>query len=145
MTAATGTLIFAEYDPYFTLFNLWSDEVALSGIVILGIVLLTSLFVERPFCKYACPYGAVLGLTNLFRVFGIRRSASTCINCKACDRSCPMNIQVSTAGVVRRHQCISCLECTSEAACPVEKTVSLRTVSFKELSFKELENKEALR
>ena len=76
MTAATGTLIFAEYDPYFTLFNLWSDEVALSGIVILGIVLLTSLFVERPFCKYACPYGAVLGLTNLFRVFGIRRTVS---------------------------------------------------------------------
>lgn len=145
MTAATGTLIFAEYDPYFTLFNLWSDEVALSGVVILAIVLLASLFVERPFCKYACPYGAVLGLTNLFRVFGIRRSASTCINCKACDRSCPMNIQVSTAGVVRHHQCISCLECTSEAACPVEKTVSLRTVSVKELSFKELENKEALR
>ena len=79
MTAATGTLIFAEYDPYFTLFNLWSDEVALSGIVILGIVLLTSLFVERPFCKYACPYGAVLGLTNLFRVLeyaGAPRPAS---------------------------------------------------------------------
>lgn len=138
MTAATGTLVFAEYDPYFTLFNLWSDEVVLSGIVILAVILLASLLVERPFCKYACPYGAVLGLTNLFRVFGIRRSAPTCINCKACDRSCPMNIQVSTAGNVRDHQCISCLKCTSEATCPVEKTVELRTFSFKKLETKEV-------
>lgn len=138
MTAATGTLVFAEYDPYFTLFNLWSDEVALSGIIVLALVLLASLLVERPFCKYACPYGAVLGLTNLFRVFGIRRRASTCINCKACDRKCPMNIQVSTADNVRDHQCISCLECTSETACPVAKTVELRTFSFRELGAKEV-------
>lgn len=133
MTAATGTLVFSEYDPYFTLFNLWSEEVALSGILILLVVLGSSLLVERPFCKYACPYGAVLGLTNLFRFFGIRRNASTCINCKACDRSCPMNIQVSTASTVRDHQCISCLKCTSEASCPVSQTLELRTHSFERL------------
>ena len=83
-----------------------------------------SLLVERPFCKYACPYGAVLGVFNLFRVFGIRRNPPTCTNCKACDRACPMNIQVSTRpGRVRDHQCISCLECTSEKACPEKDTV----------------------
>jgi polyferredoxin len=93
-------------------------------------VLLGSLFVERPFCKYACPYGALLGLTNFFRVFGIKRNKETCIDCKACDKACPMNINVSGAGTVRNHQCISCLECTSEAACPVKDTVELGAGKF---------------
>lgn len=123
MTAATGTLIFAEYDPYFALFNFWSDEVALSGLAILGVSLGLSLFVERPWCKYACPYGAVLGLSNLFRVFSIRRSETTCKADGACSILCPMNIPVDSQTTVRDHQCISCLECTSEAICPVAKTV----------------------
>jgi len=123
MTAVTGKLVFAEYDPYHALFNLWSSEIAISGVVILVVTLALSFFVERPWCKYACPYGAVLGLTNLFRVFGIRRRASTCKADGACSILCPMNIPVDQVSVVRDHQCISCLECTSEAVCPVAKTV----------------------
>ena len=133
LTAVTGILVFADYDPYFTLFNFYSDEVALSGLVILGLVALLSLFVERPFCKYACPYGAVLGTFNFFRVFGIKRNVATCINCKACDRACPMNIEVSASGRVRHHQCISCMKCTSEAACPVAATVEMRVGTFREV------------
>jgi len=131
MTAATGTLIFAEFDPYFALFNFWSDEVALSGLVILGVTLGLSLFVERPWCKYACPYGAVLGISNLFRVFSIRRAESTCKADGACSILCPMNIPVDTKTTVRDHQCISCLECTSEAICPVAKTVVFSTKGVK--------------
>jgi len=123
MTAATGTLIFSAYDPYFTLFNLWSDEVAIGGAVILGLTVLASLFVERPWCKYACPYGAFLGVFNLFRVFRIRRSEATCKTCSVCDINCPMNIKVSQKSIVRDPQCISCLECTSEASCPAAGTV----------------------
>jgi polyferredoxin len=123
MTAVTGKLIFQEYDPYYALFNFWSSEVAIFGLIILGLTLLGSLFVERPWCKYACPYGAVLGITNLFRVFKIRRTASTCKLDGACDIYCPMNIPVSQKTIVRDHQCISCLECTSEARCPAAGTV----------------------
>lgn len=130
VTARSGQLIFADYDPYYTLFNFWSGEVAVTGVIILGLVLLGSLFVQRPFCKYACPYGALLGLTNLFRVFGIKRNAKSCIGCKACDKACPMNINVSGTDTVRNHQCISCLECTSEAACPVKETVEMGAGRF---------------
>ncbi|MCF7928978.1 MAG: 4Fe-4S binding protein [Spirochaetales bacterium] len=125
MTARTAQLVFLEVDPYFALFNFWTGEVALSGFIVLGVVIVLSLFVERPFCKYACPYGAALGLFNLFRVFSIRRNRNTCINCKLCDRNCPMNIPLSTAGTVRDPQCISCLQCTSESACPVKGTMEL--------------------
>ncbi|MFZ2636370.1 MAG: 4Fe-4S binding protein [Rectinemataceae bacterium] len=128
MTVMTGKLIFQDYDPYFTLFNFWTGEVAVTGFIALGLVVVLSLFVERPFCKYACPYGAFQGIFNLFRIFGIKRNAATCISCKKCAKACPMNIEVDSAKVVRDHQCISCLECTSEAACPVPATVDLVAV-----------------
>ena len=127
VTAYSAKLFFSDYDPYFTLFNLWSDELALSGVIILAVVLLLSLVVERPFCKYACPYGAVLGITNTFRIFQIRRNDKTCISCNICSKECPMNIDVASKGAVRDHQCISCYACTSDAACPVEDTVIIST------------------
>ena len=127
MTAVTGKLIFADIDPYFALFNFWTGEVATAGLVILGLVLAASLLVERPFCKYACPYGAILGIFNLFRIFKIKRNVPTCTSCKACDKSCPMNIPVSAGTIVRDHQCITCMKCTSEQACPIENTVELTT------------------
>lgn len=127
MTAATGKLIFAEYDPYFALFNFWTSEVAIIGLLILVVTLAGSFFVERPWCKYACPYGAVLGITNLFRVFSIRRNQTTCKADGACSILCPMNIPVDSKTIVRDHQCISCMECTSEAVCPVKATVQFST------------------
>lgn len=132
MTAFTGKLLFAEVDPYYALFQFWTGEVAVSGLIILGLVLLASLFVERPFCKYACPYGAFLGLTNLFRVFSLKRNKTSCIDCKACDKACPMNIPVSTKQTIRDHQCISCYRCTStDGVCPKENTVEFRIGPFK--------------
>jgi len=118
MTAATGKLIFANIDPYHALFNLWGSELAVGGVIVLAVTLVLALFVERPWCKYACPYGALLGLTNLVRVFKIRRKEEACKNCSLCSRSCPMNLPVNTAKVIRDPQCISCLECTTEAVCP---------------------------
>ncbi len=126
-TAMTGRLIFTEYDPYYSLFNFWTGEAGFFGLSILGITLLLSFFVERPWCKYACPFGAVLGISNLFRVFSIRRNCDTCKADGACSIMCPMNIPVDEVEVVRDHQCISCLECTSEAICPVQGTVKFST------------------
>jgi polyferredoxin len=127
LTAVTGKLIFSEYDPYFSLFNFWTGEATLAGLGILGVTLGLSYYVERPWCKYACPYGALLGITNLFRVFSIRRNCESCKADGACSIMCPMNIPVEQVKVVRDHQCISCLECTSEAICPVHETVKFST------------------
>lgn len=124
MTIMTGKLVFADVDPYAALFHLWSDELAVGGIIVLVVTLVLSLFVERPWCKYACPFGALLGISNLFRIFKIKRNVGTCVSCNKCTRACPMNIPVSKKEVVRDHQCISCLKCTSEEACPIKETVN---------------------
>ena len=127
MTAMSGKLAFGDIDPYYALFNFWTGEVAVTGLVVLGITLLASLVAERPWCKYACPYGAVLGIINLFSIFAIRRKESECKPCNLCTQNCPMNIPVHEKDVVRDHQCIVCLECTSEANCPIENTVTFST------------------
>lgn len=124
-TAVSGMLLFANIDPYYALYHFWTGETAIAALVILGVTLLLSLVVERPWCKYACPYGAMLGVFNFFRIFKVRRSKASCIECGSCDHACPMNIEVSQGEAVRNHQCISCLKCTSETSCPIPKTVQL--------------------
>jgi polyferredoxin len=123
-TARELTLVFLDYDPYFALFNFWSDEVPASALIILIIVLVSSLFIERPWCKYLCPLGALLGIFNLFRLIPLKRNPDTCINCKRCDQVCPMNIKISDKTIIRNHQCISCLLCTDEVSCPVKDTLN---------------------
>lgn len=122
-TARGGVLVFADIDPYNALFTFWSEEVAVPALVILGATLVGALFVERPWCRFACPYGALLGLFNKIRIFKIRRVPSTCIDCGSCDRACPMGLDISHVEVVSDPLCISCMECTSERKCPVPATV----------------------
>ncbi len=131
-TAITSKLLFQNMDPYYALFNFFTNEVALSAYIVLGVIAVLSLFIERPWCKYFCPYGAFLGLFNLFRVFKIRRNKNTCISCGKCDRVCPMNIEVSKKEAVRSHQCISCHKCTSEVSCPIKDTVVISTNKLSE-------------
>ncbi len=131
VTAKSGTLLFSNIDPYFALFRFWTEEAALPSLIILAITLISSLFVARPWCRYFCPYGALLGLFNKVRVFKVTRNAGTCINCKKCDNACPMRINVSDKKKVSDLQCISCYECTSERSCPVKNTVNMQTCKTK--------------
>jgi len=124
-TAVSATLVFQSVDPYYALFNFFTNEVAVTAYIMLGVILMLSLFIERPWCKYFCPYGALLGLFNSVRIFKIRRNKTTCIGCKKCDQVCPMNIEVSGREIIRDHQCISCHKCLSEVSCPVKDTVAI--------------------
>lgn len=125
-TAKNQFLIFANIDPYNALFTFWTGDVKLLALAVLVATLIAALFIERPWCKYLCPFGAFLGIFNKIRIFKIRRNENTCINCKLCDKACPMNIKVSEKGKITDSQCITCLKCTSEKACPVENTVELK-------------------
>jgi ferredoxin len=124
--ARSGQLLFERVDPYNALFTFWTKEAEMPSLIILALTLGASLLIERPWCKYLCPYGALLGLFNKFRIFKIIRNEESCISCGKCDRSCPMNIPVSNRKTVKDSQCISCLKCTSELGCPVEETVLLK-------------------
>ncbi len=127
-TAVTTKLLFQDWDPFYAFFNFFTGEVAITAFIILGLTMILSLIIERPWCKYLCPYGAVLGIFNTFRIFQLKRNSATCIDCKKCDKVCPMNIEVSQKEVIRNHQCISCHQCTSEQNCPVSDTVEIKLI-----------------
>jgi len=130
LTTNSLKLVFLEVDPYYALFNFWSAEATIGGIIVLIIVLLSSLFVERAWCKYACPFGAAVGLTNKISVFKIRRNTNTCISCNKCSVACPMNIDVVSKETITDDQCIRCGQCTSERVCPVNETVELKMAMY---------------
>lgn len=125
-TTMSLKLIFEDFDPYYALYSFWTGEVGTTALLFLLITMTGALFVERPWCKYLCPYGAVLGLFNKIRLFKIKKDPQTCINCEKCDKACPMNIPISTQKTVTDSRCISCLKCTSENTCPVEKTLEMK-------------------
>ena len=127
ITAKTGTLVFANIDPYHALFTFWTGEVAIQALIFLIVIIILSFIVERPFCKYFCPLGAFVGLFNLIRIFKIKRNPSYCISCKKCNSVCPMNIDVHSKEVINDPQCVTCLQCSSEISCPVENTIVFET------------------
>ena len=112
------------YCIYHAVLSLGTNLSLTGGLIILaGVIISTAFFIERPWCKYLCPYGALLGIMNKFSLFTIRRKASQCLYCKKCDNICPMNIHISKKTSIRDIQCISCLKCTSESHCPIKDEV----------------------
>jgi polyferredoxin len=121
--AIYGVMIFRDYDPWSALINI-AEWIVTPGLIILGLTLIGSLFVERPWCRYACPLGAVSGLLGKLSPVYLKREADACTSCKLCTKACPMGLQVHTATTITSVDCISCLECLD--VCPREGAMEVR-------------------
>jgi polyferredoxin len=97
-----------------------------SGLALAVILALAglSLLVRNAWCRYLCPYGALLGLLSLASPLRVTRSKSSCIHCERCTRACPSRIQVHRAIRVGSDECTACYRCV--AACPVRDTLEVR-------------------
>ena len=96
---------------------------ALALKVLVGLAVV-SLFVKNAWCRFLCPYGALLGIVGWLSPLKITRTARTCIDCQLCTRACPSDIRVHEAKRVWSDECTSCLECV--AVCPVKDTLEVR-------------------
>jgi NapH/MauN family ferredoxin-type protein len=119
-TIATVKLWFSSVDPYRTLFSLdwvfeFQPETAGLAYGITALVLVSSLFVERAWCRYACPLGGAISLVGRFSLLRIRRTEAQCKSCSLCSRSCPVKLPVETAKTISS-DCIGCLNCVD--TCP---------------------------
>ncbi len=85
--AATGTAyLICQYDPIVPLFRLNGNA---NMLVLGGCVMLISVFVGRPYCRYLCPYGALLGLLSRVSKWHLRIVPGECISCRLCEDACP--------------------------------------------------------
>ncbi len=89
---------------------------SLGGLLLLTIMI-ASLFIERFFCRYLCPLGAIFVPVSHFRFFRLKKHRSTCLNnCSACTRKCSMGIDLTGVDRVSSGECIDCFKCA--AICP---------------------------
>jgi polyferredoxin len=95
---------------------LFFSQISTLALVIILALAFFSLFIKNFWCRYGCPYGALLGLLSRISPFHLRRQADRCLNCGSCDRSCPNSIPVSQITHIRSEECRACFSCVT--ACP---------------------------
>jgi polyferredoxin len=92
--------------------------------VLVGLVVL-SVLVPYLWCRYLCPYGALLGALSLVSPLKVTRHAPSCIDCDLCTKACPSNLPVARLARVSSDECFACLSCV--AACPVPRALRVET------------------
>lgn len=90
----------------------------ITAAVTTGVLCILSIFIQNFWCRYLCPYGALMGLVARFSPARIRRNPETCIDCAKCAKQCPSLLPVDRLITVRSPECTGCLECV--AVCPAE-------------------------
>ncbi len=93
------------------------------SLVIIGLLIVLSLFYKNFWCRYACPYGALLGIASLVSPLKIRRVEESCIDCGLCSQACPSGLPVDKLGSVSSAECNACYSCVE--ACPVRNTLNM--------------------
>lgn len=89
------------------------SPLALEVIVLLALL---SIPIRNFWCRYLCPYGALLGIVAVVSPFEVTRDAEKCNGCKKCTRDCPAYLPVHEKERVVSPECVSCMTCV--ASCP---------------------------
>ncbi|MGN6182620.1 MAG: 4Fe-4S binding protein [Thermoanaerobaculia bacterium] len=97
-----------------------------TGLTVIAVLLALSVAIPNFWCRYACPYGAMLGLASLFSPTQITRDANECIDCAKCAKACPSRLPVDVLPRVRSAECTLCMSCV--AVCPAKNALQVKVV-----------------
>lgn len=124
-SAALSSFIHSDYhkiaDARLMNFFLHISPLALG--IILALLAL-SVVLRNPFCRYLCPYGALLGLVAILSPLRVTRDRERCVSCGACSQVCPTYIDVMHKTSVASPECIGCWRCISH--CRFNEALSMR-------------------
>lgn len=112
-----GELLFRGYDPCYALISRHGEDITVWAYVVAGGIVVGSLLVSIPFCRWLCPLAAVMNPLSRLGLTRVKRDKETCIDCGKCSKACPMAIPVHKLDQVNVARCTSCMSCIQ--ACPV--------------------------
>ncbi len=93
------------------------------GIVVIVLLVALSVVIQNFWCRFLCPYGALMGIVSALSPVKIRRDAQACIDCGKCYKACPSHLPVDKLVQIRSVECTGCMECV--AVCPAENALQL--------------------
>ena len=99
-----------------------------SLIVIFALIFL-SLIIPYFWCRYLCPYGAILGILSFFSIGKIKRNPSYCIDCGICEKKCPGLIKIRQKELIHSSECTACMSCIKN--CPEKRSIGFFIFSDK--------------
>ena len=104
-------------------------EMSLGVGAFIGAVIVLSAVIGNFWCRYLCPYGALLGLVGILSPLKIRRNDESCIDCRLCTKVCPNRIDVAQTDRVESIECTGCMKCLS--ACPRKGALELKLAGMR--------------
>lgn len=132
------TSYICKYDPFVKIFNLNINGIV--NYIIVGFLIVLSLFVNRPFCRAICPIGFVLGWVARIPYARRLHIKDFCIGCSKCKTRCDKGAIVGEKSIKHRvdaNACIFCGECMSE--CP-QQGFTTHEVKQKKTNNNEIKN-----
>ncbi|MDX2496192.1 MAG: 4Fe-4S dicluster domain-containing protein, partial [Desulfuromusa sp.] len=118
------------YNPYWAFSDVkmlhFFTKPSLLSIVIILIMVVLSFFIRQFWCRYLCPYGALLGFFSFLSPCRITRDINGCTSCGSCDQACPASIGVSSKRQVTSIECTGCLSCVQN--CPEHQVLGMGVV-----------------
>ena len=93
------------------------------GVTVMIVLTFLSVLIQGFWCRYLCPYGALLGFFSGLSPVKIRREPTSCTDCGQCDRACPSRLPVSSKLSISSVECTGCLDCV--ASCPEQDVLGI--------------------
>jgi polyferredoxin len=102
-------------------------DISQTALIIIAALFVLSILIRNFWCRFLCPYGALLGMISFISPTKIKRNPVSCIDCGLCAKACPSYIKVDKVNTVISDECNTCLNCVD--VCPVADTLDLRSIS----------------
>jgi polyferredoxin len=103
--------------------ELFFTDMGRIGVIVMGVLVVGSVFVQGVWCRYLCPYGGLLGLFSWASPVKVRRNADLCVSCGLCDKACMARLPISSKAAVTSPECTGCLDCV--AVCPKKDALTV--------------------
>lgn len=101
-------------------------NISRTALIVISVLFILSIFIRNFWCRFLCPYEALLGIFSLLSPNKIHRNSTSCVDCGLCSKACPSFSNVDKVKTVISDECSTCMNCVD--VCPVKDTLQLNSL-----------------